>query len=86
LVIAGAGLLYIWPVALLADVGVPSFVLWALAIPSLWLGLSHLVAAVTGYRGCPEIGAIPSLILGRRVMTQCAPWERLDRRIGTAAR
>jgi hypothetical protein len=86
LVIASVGLLYIWPVALLADLGVPSVVLWALAIPSLWLGISHLVAAVSGYRGCPEIGAIPSLLLGRRVVTQCAPWEWLDRRIGAATR
>jgi hypothetical protein len=85
-VIAGAGLLYVWPVALLADVGVPSVVLWALAVPSLWLGVSHLVAATTGYRGCPEIGAIPSLILGRQVVTKCTPWEWLDRRIGTAAK
>lgn len=86
LIIAGAGLLYVWPVALLADLGVPNPVLWALAIPSLWLGVSHLVAGVTGYRGCPEIGAIPSLILGRRVVTRCTPWEWLDRRIGKAAR
>jgi len=86
LIVAGAGLLYVWPVALLADVGVPNLVLWALAIPSLWLGVSHLVAAVTGYRGCPEIGAIPSLVLGRPVVTQCTPWHRLDQRIGAAAR
>lgn len=84
-VIAGAGLLCVWPVALLAGFGVPGFIVWALAIPSLWLGVSHLVAAATAYRGCPEIGAIPSLLLGRKAVTQCTPWERLDRRIGTSA-
>jgi hypothetical protein len=85
LVIAGVGLLYLWPIALLPKLGVPGFVAWALAIPSLWLGLSHLVAAVTAYRGCPEVGAIPSLLLRRHVTTTCAPWERLDRRLGRRA-
>jgi hypothetical protein len=85
-VIAGVGLLYLGPVAVLADVGAPTWLLWGLAIPSLWLGVSHLVAAVTAYRGCPEIGAIPSLLLGRTVITRCTPWERLDRRIGAAPR
>jgi hypothetical protein len=81
LIIAGVGLLYLWPVALLPKLGVPGFVAWGLAIPSLWLGVSHLVAAATAYRGCPEVGAIASLFLRRRVITSCAPWERLDRRI-----
>src|SRR5919108_6366184 len=81
LIIAGVGLLYLWPVGLLPKLGVPGFVAWALAIPSLWLGLSHLVAAVTAYRGCPEIGAIPSLLLRRHVITSCTPWERLNRRL-----
>jgi hypothetical protein len=81
LIIGGVGLLYLWPVALLPDLGVPGFVAWGLAIPSLWLGISHLVAAATAYRGCPEVGAIASLVLRRRVITTCAPWERLDRRI-----
>jgi hypothetical protein len=47
-----------------------------------WLGLSHVVAAATGYNGCPELGAIPSLILRRHVHTRCGPWERLDERFG----
>jgi hypothetical protein len=81
LIIGGVGLLYLWPVALLPDLGVPGFVVWSLAIPSLWLGVSHLVAAATAYRGCPEVGAIASLVLRRHVITTCAPWERLDRRI-----
>ena len=77
LVIAGVGLLYLWPVALLPELGVPGFAAWALAIPSLWLGVSHLVAAVTAYRGCPEIGAIPSLLLRRHVITSCTTKARL---------
>jgi hypothetical protein len=81
LIIASVGLLYLWPVALLPDFGVPGFVAWGVAIPSLWLGLSHLVAAATAYRGCPEVGAIASLGLRRHVITTCAPWERFDRRI-----
>jgi multisubunit Na+/H+ antiporter MnhB subunit len=80
-IIAGVGLLYLWPVALLPDLGVPGFVAWSLAILSLWLGVSHLVAAATAYRGCPEAGAILSLVLRRHVITTCRPWERLDRRM-----
>lgn len=84
-IVASVGVLYLWPVALLTDLGMPTTVAWGLAIPSLWLGASHLVAAVTAYRGCPEIGAIPSLILRRRVETSCRPWERIDQRIEPAA-
>lgn len=47
-----------------------------------WLGASHVVAAVTAYRGCPELGAIPSLVRRRRVETRCGPWELIDRRFG----
>ena len=52
------------------------------ALVSGWLGASHLVAAAPAYRGCPELGAIPSLFLGRSVETRCGPWELLDRRLG----
>jgi hypothetical protein len=86
LIIAGIGLLYLGPVALLPKLGVPGVVTWALAVPSLWLGISHLVAAATSYRGCPEVGAIPSLILSRQVISTCTPWERLDRRLTGPAR
>jgi hypothetical protein len=79
--IASAGVLYVWPLALLVEIGLPSFVAWPLATLTLWLGISHLVAGATGYRGCPEIGAIPSLLLRRRVVTSCKPWERFDRRV-----
>jgi len=55
--------------------------LWPAAIVPTWFGVSHLVSSVTGYRGCPELGAIPSVLLGRPVGTNCGPWERFDRRI-----
>lgn len=59
---------------------------WALSLPASlaagWLGASHLVAAAIRYRGCPELGAIPTLVLGRRVETRCGPWELLDARLG----
>lgn len=47
-----------------------------------WLGVSHVVAAATRYNGCPELGAIPSLVLGRHVHTRCGPWRSLDQRLG----
>jgi hypothetical protein len=52
--------------------------LWPAALVPAWFGISHLVAGVTGYRGCPELGAIPSVMLGRRVGTDCRPWGRID--------
>ncbi len=58
----------------------------ALSVPTSlaagWLGASHVVAAATRYQGCPELGAIPTLVLGRRVETRCGPWELLDARLG----
>lgn len=52
--------------------------LWPAAVVPTWFGVSHLVAGVTGYRGCPELGAIPSLLLDRPVATGCGPWDRID--------
>lgn len=52
--------------------------LWPLALVPTWFGASHLVAAQMGYRGCPELGAIPSVLNGRRILTGCGPWERAD--------
>lgn len=43
-----------------------------------WFGASDLVAARTGYAGCPELGAIPSVILGREVQVGCMPWRIAD--------
>ena len=53
----------------------------ALAAVAGWFGLSHLVASVTGYKGCPELGAIPSLFRRHPIDTRCAPWDNLDRRL-----
>lgn len=60
--------------------------LWPLSVLATWFGASHLVAAATGYRGCPELGAIPSLVLRRRVSTVCKPWERFDEWLAGAVR
>ena len=58
----------------------------ALSVPTSlaagWLGASHIIAAAIRYQGCPELGAIPTLLLGRRVETRCGPWELVDARLG----
>lgn len=46
-----------------------------------WFALSHVVAGITAYSGCPELGAIPSFVRGRPVVTGCGPWKLLDARI-----
>jgi hypothetical protein len=53
--------------------------LWPASLVPAWFGISHLVAGVTGYQGCPELGAIPSVMLGRPVGTSCELWQRIDR-------
>ena len=58
-----------------------SLPLWLLSLAAGWFGISHLVASMTGYPGCPELGAIPSLFRKRPVGTRCAPWDRIDRRL-----
>jgi hypothetical protein len=45
--------------------------LWPLAGVAGWFAASFLVAAATRYPGCPELGAIPSLLLRRRIETRC---------------
>jgi hypothetical protein len=52
--------------------------LWPASLVPTWFGISHLVAGVTGYHGCPEIGAIPSVMLGRQVNTNCELWQSID--------
>jgi hypothetical protein len=52
--------------------------LWPTSLVPTWFGISHLVAGVTGYHGCPEIGAIPSVMLGRQVQTDCELWQNID--------
>jgi hypothetical protein len=46
-----------------------------------WVGASHVVAAATAYRGCPELGAVSSLLLRRTVKIGCGPWRWLDARL-----
>jgi hypothetical protein len=46
-----------------------------------WFGVSHIVAGVTGYVGCPELGAIPSVLINRHVSTGCGPWRWIDRKL-----
>ena len=57
---------------------------WAYAPGAVaaWFGVSHLLAAYTGFDGCPELGAVPSVVLGRKVATECGPWEWIDARLG----
>lgn len=69
---AGLGFL-----ALAGVLGFPE--LRVLSLLAAWFGASHLVAAFTAYRGCPELGAIPSLVLRRHVPTVCGPWAKVDR-------
>jgi hypothetical protein len=59
--------------------------LWPTSVVPTWFGISHLVAGVTGYHGCPEIGAIPSVMLGREVKTNCELWQSIDSRVDPAA-
>ena len=77
--VALAGLVWSASIKLLHRVGAPPQLAWAPAAPPAWFGASHLVAAATAYRGCPELGAIPSLVLRRRIETTCPPWDEIDR-------
>jgi len=51
-------------------------VLWPLALVAGWFGASFVVAGLTGYAGCPELGAIPSLVRRRPIATRCPPLAR----------
>ena len=46
-----------------------------------WVGATHMIAAATAYPGCPELGAVPSLLRGRNVKIGCVPWRWLDARL-----
>jgi hypothetical protein len=52
-----------------------------LAVIALWFGVSHAVAALTAYPGCPELGAIASLVARRQLRIACSPWKTIDRRL-----
>jgi hypothetical protein len=72
---------FLWVTAGLSAVGLAGVPLvWPLAFVAGWFGVSFRVAARTGYAGCPEVGAIPSLLLGREIATRCPPLERVDAR------
>jgi hypothetical protein len=51
-----------------------------------WFGVSHVAAAATSYGGCPELGAVPSLVLRRRIVTECGPWDWIDGKISAGQR
>lgn len=47
-----------------------------------WFGASHVVAALTRYPGCPELGAVPGVLLRREVHVGCAAWRVVDQCFG----
>jgi hypothetical protein len=47
----------------------------ALAVIVGWIGATHVLAGAMAYPGCPELGAAPSLLLGRWVKIGCTPWR-----------
>jgi hypothetical protein len=74
-----AGLLFLAFAGVLGARRLPGGIaLWPASLVPTWFGISHLVAGVTGYQGCPELGAIPSVMLGRPVGTDCELWQRID--------
>lgn len=77
-----AGALFLTLAGWLATRQVGGIALWPIALVPTWVGISHLVAGLMGYYGCPELGAIPSVFQGRRLDTACAPWEHADRALG----
>lgn len=56
-----------------------------LAVIVGWIGATHVLAAATAYPGCPELGAVPSLLLGRWVKIGCGPWRWLDAKLRLTA-
>jgi hypothetical protein len=84
---AGVGLAQLALGGTLASRKLPGRIaLWPVALIPTWFGISHLIAAMIGYRGCPELGAIPTVMQGRPVGTVCEFWVRLDRRLVPAER
>jgi hypothetical protein len=73
--LAGLGMLMIAAALPWSAVG---WIMLALAFG--WFGATHVVAAATAYPGCPELGAVPSLLLRRSVKIGCVPWRWLDAR------
>jgi hypothetical protein len=77
-----AGLFFLALVAVAWSLGL----VWWLALGGslilAWFGVTHLIASVMGYQGCPELGVVPTLVLGRPVATNCTAWQWIDRLIG----
>ena len=81
--VVGAGLL-------LVDILLPwspAFSITGMATAAIvaWFGVTHVVAALMAYPGCPELGVIPSLLLRRDVKIGCGPWRWLDARLHLVA-
>ena len=81
--LAGLGFLalatWLWAFACLG--GLP---LTLVAVIPAWFGVSHVLAGALGYPGCPELGAVPTLLLRRPVATTCTAWRLIDRAIDRA--
>jgi hypothetical protein len=73
--VAGAGWLSL---ALVLPRDSAPAITWPVAIVAVWFGISHIVAGLTGYPDCPELGAIASLVRRRYIQTRCGPWAWLD--------
>lgn len=56
------------------------------AVIAGWLGATHVLASAMAYPGCPELGAAPSLLLGRWVKIGCTPWRCLEARLRLTAK
>lgn len=52
---------------------------WPLGAVVLWFGFSHVLAGAMNYPGCPELGAVVSLLARRRIWTGCGLWCSIDR-------
>jgi hypothetical protein len=81
--IVGAGLL--WLDVLLSSSHALSITVTAAAAFIGWFGVTHVVAALIAYPGCPELGAVPTLLLRRDIKIGCGPWRWLDERLRLVA-
>ena len=74
------------------------FLLWAISQPwssvasilvvalLAWFGVSHVLAAAMAYPGCPELGAVASLLLRRSLKIACGPWQWFDKCLGLTSK
>jgi hypothetical protein len=81
--IVGAGLLLV--AFLLAWFAATSAATIVTAAILVWFGVTHVLAALIAYPGCPELGAVPSLLLRRDVKIGCDPWQWFDARLRSTA-